>query len=66
MLNQYTLGRNETEADEIASYVEWQCAKDNERVTYLEKVQWRDRLSGNPGPENVDHCVNDSTEGLRF
>jgi hypothetical protein len=39
VLNQYTLGRNETEADQIASYVEWQCAKDNERVTYLEKVQ---------------------------
>jgi len=39
VLNQFTLGRNETEAEQIASYVEWQCAKDGERVTYLEKVQ---------------------------
>ena len=39
VLNRLTLGRNEYEADRIAEYVEWQCAKDNERVTYLEKVQ---------------------------
>lgn len=37
-LNRFTLGRNENEADRISSYVQWQCAKDNERVTYLEKV----------------------------
>jgi hypothetical protein len=38
-LNRFTLGRSENVAEEIASYVEWQCAKDKERVTYLEKVQ---------------------------
>jgi hypothetical protein len=37
-LNRFTLGRNENEADRISDYVEWQCAKDKERVTYLEKV----------------------------
>ena len=31
-------GRNEKETDRVAGYVQWQCAKDNERVTYLEKV----------------------------
>ena len=38
VLNQFTLGRNEHEATRISEYVEWQCAKDKERVTYLEKV----------------------------
>jgi hypothetical protein len=38
VLNRFTLGRNENEADRISSYVEWQCAKDKEHVTYLEKV----------------------------
>ncbi|MGB8370858.1 MAG: hypothetical protein ACLPYZ_12720 [Limisphaerales bacterium] len=38
VLNRFTLGRNENEADQISSYVEWQCAKDKEHVTYLEKV----------------------------
>jgi hypothetical protein len=38
VLNRFTLGRNENEANRIAEYVEWQCAKDNERVTYLEKI----------------------------
>lgn len=37
-LNRFTLGRNENEADRISDYVQWQCAKDKERVTYLEKV----------------------------
>jgi hypothetical protein len=30
---------NEHEADRIAKYVEWQCQKDAERVTYLEKLR---------------------------
>jgi hypothetical protein len=38
VLNRFTLGRNKNEADRIADYVEWQCAKDKERVTYVEKV----------------------------
>jgi hypothetical protein len=38
VLNRFTLGRNETEATRISEYVEWQCAKDKEKVTYLEKV----------------------------
>lgn len=38
LLNRFTLGRNETEATRISEYVEWQCAKDKEKVTYLEKV----------------------------
>jgi hypothetical protein len=38
VLNRFTLGRNEHEARRISEYVEWQCAKDKERVTYLEKV----------------------------
>jgi predicted RNA-binding Zn-ribbon protein involved in translation (DUF1610 family) len=37
-LNRFTIGRNENEADRISDYVKWQCAKDKERVTYLEKV----------------------------
>jgi hypothetical protein len=39
VLNRFTLGRNESEANRIAEYVEWQCLKTKERVTYLEKVQ---------------------------
>ena len=39
VLNRFTLGRNENEANRIAEYVEWQCSKTKERVTYLEKVQ---------------------------
>jgi hypothetical protein len=38
VLNRFTLGRNEKEATRISEYVEWQCAKDKEKVTYLEKV----------------------------
>jgi hypothetical protein len=38
-MNQFTLGRNENEANRITEYVEWQCSKEVERVTYLEKVQ---------------------------
>lgn len=38
VLNRFTLGRNEQEATRISEYVEWQCAKDKEKVTYLEKV----------------------------
>jgi hypothetical protein len=38
VLNCFTLGRNEKEASRISEYVEWQCAKDKEKVTYLEKV----------------------------
>jgi predicted RNA-binding Zn-ribbon protein involved in translation (DUF1610 family) len=37
-LNRFTLGRNENEAERISDYVQWQCVKDKERVTYLEKV----------------------------
>jgi hypothetical protein len=37
-LNRFTLGRNENEADRISGYIQSQCAKDKERVTYLEKV----------------------------
>ena len=39
VLNQYTLGRNQDEAAEIAEYVEGQFTKDKEHVTFLEKVQ---------------------------
>ena len=39
VLNRFTLGRNESEADRIARYVEWQCKKDGEGVAYLEKVR---------------------------
>jgi hypothetical protein len=38
VLNRFTIGRNENEANRIAEYVELQCAKDRERVTFLEKV----------------------------
>jgi len=38
VLNRFTLGRNEKEAIRISEYVEWRCAKDKEKVTYLEKV----------------------------
>ena len=38
VLEHFTLGRNEHEADAIRDYVEWQCAKDHAHVTYLEKV----------------------------
>jgi hypothetical protein len=37
-LDRFTLGRNENEADRISDYVEWQCSKDKEHMTYLEKV----------------------------
>ena len=30
---------NERDADKIAGYVEWQCSKDAECVTYLEKIR---------------------------
>ena len=38
VLHRFTLGRNEKEMTRISEYVEWQCAKDKEKVTYLEKV----------------------------
>ncbi len=39
-LNQFKFDAgNEHEADGIAKYVEWQCQKDAERVTYLEKLR---------------------------
>ena len=38
-MTQFTLGRNEHEEKRIAEYVEWQCRRDSERVTYLEKIQ---------------------------
>src|SRR6266404_844838 len=38
VLNRFTLGRNENEAKRISDYVEWQCRKDDEKVTYLERV----------------------------
>ena len=50
VLNRFTLGRNEYEADRIVEYVEWQCAKDKERVTYL---------SRNPAP--LIHAVSGIT-----
>ena len=39
-LNQFKFDvGNEHEADRIAKYVEWQCEKDAEQVTYLEKLR---------------------------
>jgi len=40
VLNRFTLGRNEDEADRIAEYVEWQCAKDNERTKAADFIAW--------------------------
>jgi hypothetical protein len=60
VLDQFTLGRNEHEADEIRSYVESQCAKDNEHVTYLEKVQ-TEHVFGAPYA-----CWNVRTEKERY
>jgi len=60
VLNQFTLGRNEHEADAIKAYIEWQCAKDNEHVTYLEKVQ-TEHVFGTP-----DACWNVRTEKERY
>ncbi len=39
VMTRFTLGRNENEAKRIAGYVERECAKDNEAVTYLEEVK---------------------------
>jgi hypothetical protein len=39
VMTRFTLGRNENESKRIAGYVEWQCAKDREAVTYLEEVK---------------------------
>jgi hypothetical protein len=60
VLNEFTLGRNEHEADAIKAYVEWQCAKDNEHVTYLEKVQ-TEHVFGAP-----HGCWNVRTEKERY
>ncbi len=37
-IKQFAFKRDDVEAKHIAEYVEWQCEKDNERVTFLEKV----------------------------
>ena len=37
-MTRFTLGRNENEAKRITAYIEWQCTKDNEKVTFLEQV----------------------------
>lgn len=39
--------QNEHEAKRISEYVEWQCAKDHEMVTYLEKIKTENVLGGN-------------------
>ncbi len=39
VLNQFAFKRNDKEAQQIADYVEWQSRKDNEHVTFLEKIQ---------------------------
>lgn len=44
---------NEHEADRIAKYVEWQCSKDGERVTYLEKVKTENVFGANYDCWNV-------------
>lgn len=36
-INEFAFTRNDTEANHIVEYVEWQCEKDRERVTFLEK-----------------------------
>lgn len=38
--------QNEHEAKRISEYVEWQCAKDHEKVTYLEKIKTENVLGG--------------------
>jgi hypothetical protein len=38
-LNQFAFKRNDEEAQQIAEYVEWQSRKDEEHVTFLEKIQ---------------------------
>jgi hypothetical protein len=37
-INQFAFRRDDPEAQHIVEYVEWQCEKDKERVTFLEKV----------------------------
>ncbi|HTF69024.1 MAG TPA: hypothetical protein VK638_40725 [Edaphobacter sp.] len=37
-INQFSFKRADAEAQRIAKYVEWQTEKDNEQVTFLEKV----------------------------
>lgn len=37
---------NRHEAKRIAEYVEWQCAKDKEKVTYIEKIKSENVLGG--------------------
>lgn len=39
VLKHFTYKGSEEEAQQVAEYVEWQCRKDKERVTFLEKVQ---------------------------
>ena len=38
-INQFAFKRDDAEAQRSAEYVEWQCEKDKEQVTFLEKVQ---------------------------
>lgn len=37
-INEFAFKRDDAEAQHIVEYVEWQCEKDKERVTFLEKV----------------------------
>lgn len=47
-LNQFKLDpQNEHQARHISEYVEWQCAKDKETVTYLEKIKTENVLGAN-------------------
>jgi hypothetical protein len=62
VLNRFTLGRNEKEATRISEYVEWQCAKDDEKVTYLEKVLTEHILGVRHDCWNV-RTVNEYTQG---
>jgi hypothetical protein len=37
-INEFAFKRDDAEAQHVVEYVEWQCEKDKERVTFLEKV----------------------------
>ena len=51
-LNEFAFKRDDAEAQHITEYVEWQARKDNERVTFLEKVL-TEHVLGVP-----NHCWN--------
>jgi hypothetical protein len=47
-LNRFKLDpENRHEAKRIVEYAEWQCAKDKEKVTYIEKIKTENVLGGN-------------------